>query len=133
MKDIVVAKTEDPIDTVPFILIENVPVFPRCENLSNNTERKDCMSEKITKFINKEFDSNLRSQLGLSGINRINVIFKIDNKENIIDAQSRSPHPKLEEEALRVIKSLPKMQPGKQRGNPVIVSYSIPIVLKVQN
>ena len=121
------------VETVPFILIEDVPIFPGCENLSNNIERKDCMSEKITKFINKEFNSALGSQLGLTGINRINVMFKIDTKGDIVDIKTRAPHPKLEQEAQRVIQALPKMKPGKQRGNPVIVQYSIPILFKVQD
>jgi len=133
IKDIVETPKDKAIETVPFVFIEDVPVFPGCENLNNNEERKSCMSEKITNYINKEFNSELGNQLGLTGINRINVIFKIDTQGNVIDAQSRAPHPKLEQEALRVIKSLPKMQPGKQRGKPVIVSYSLPIIFKVQN
>ncbi|HSM64095.1 MAG TPA: energy transducer TonB, partial [Gillisia sp.] len=126
-------KKEIKIETVPFILIEDVPIFPGCENLRNNEERKDCMSEKITKFINREFNSELGGQLGLTGINKINVMFKIDTNGDIIDVESRAPHPKLEQEAQRVIQALPKMKPGKQRGNPVIVQYSLPIIFKVQN
>ncbi len=126
-------KTDEKIETFPFILIEDVPIFPGCENLSNNTERKDCMSEKITKFINKEFNVELASQLGLKGINKINVMFKIDTNGDIIDVLTRAPHPKLEQEAQRVIQSLPKMKPGRQRGKPVIVQYAIPIIFKVQD
>mgnify|MGYP003109634344 CR=1 FL=1 len=85
------------VETVLFILIEDVPIFPGCENLSNNIDRKDCMSEKITKFINKEFNSALGSQLGLTGFNRINVMFKIDTKGDIVDIKTRAPHPKLEQ------------------------------------
>ncbi|WP_311196028.1 energy transducer TonB [Antarcticibacterium sp. 1MA-6-2] len=76
------------------------------------------MSEKITRFVNKNFDTDLGPKLNLKGINRVNVIFKIDKQGNIIDVQSRAPHPKLEEEAERVINALPQMQPGKQRGKP---------------
>jgi len=129
---IIEVKKDKEIDPVPFLLIEEVPLFPGCENLNNNTERKDCMSEKITKFINKEFSVALGSQLGLKGINKINVMFKIDTNGDIIDVQTRAPHPKLEQEAQRVINALPKMKPGKQRGNPVIVQYAIPIIFKVQ-
>ncbi len=131
--DIIETSKDVPVETYPFILIEDVPIFPGCDNLKNNEDRKNCMSEKITKFINKEFNSNLGSQLGLTGINRINVMFKIDETGNIIDIQARAPHPKLELEAKRVIESLPRMIPGKQRGNPVIVQYSLPIIFKVQD
>lgn len=131
--DIVEAPTDDPIEPVPFTLIEDVPIFPGCEGLDSNEERKKCMSEKITQFVNKRFDRDLGSEAGLKGVNRVNVIFKIDTEGNIIDVQSRAPHPLLEEEAKRVINDLPKMQPGKQRGKPVPVSYGLPIIFRVQD
>lgn len=132
-KDIIEAPEEVPIEPVPFILIENVPVFPGCEGLDSNEERRKCMSDKITQFVNKNFNTNLGERLGLSGRNRVNVLFKIDEKGNIVEAQSRATHPKLEEEAERVINLLPKMQPGKQRGKAVPVSYSLPIIFQLQD
>lgn len=127
------APRDKPIEPVPFVFIENVPVYPGCEGLSSNDERKKCMSDKITEFVNKKFNNNLGSQLGLSGINRINILFQIDTQGNIVGVQSRAPHPKLEQEAARVINALPKMEPGMQRGKAVPVSYSLPIVFKVQD
>jgi protein TonB len=131
--DIKEVKKEVKIETVPFIALEDVPIFPGCESLKENKDRKKCMSEQITRFINKEFNTALGSQLGLTGINKINVMFKIDENGNVIDIQTRAVHPKLEIEARRVIEALPKMKPGKQRGNPVIVQYSLPIIFQVQN
>lgn len=132
-EEIIEAPKDDPIEPVPFTFIENVPVYPGCEGLDNNEERKKCMSEKITEFVNKRFNRELGGQLGLTGINRVTVMFMIDTEGNITDVQSRAPHPKLEEEAKRVINALPKMQPGKQRGKPVPVSYALPILFQVQN
>ena len=37
-----------------------------------------------------------------------------------------------DEEAIRVVQSLPKFKPGKQRGNAVRVQYTLPIVFKLQ-
>ena len=37
-----------------------------------------------------------------------------------------------DEEAVRVVQSLPKFKPGKQRGVPVRVQYMVPIVFKLQ-
>ncbi|MDB9850527.1 energy transducer TonB, partial [Flavobacteriaceae bacterium] len=42
------------------------------------------------------------------------------------------PDKNLEAEALRIIEKLPKMIPGKQRGRPVRVPFSIPITFKLQ-
>ncbi|MBL4723919.1 MAG: energy transducer TonB, partial [Lutibacter sp.] len=52
-------------------------------------------------------------------------------KGNIVNIEARAPHKKLKEEAIRVVKLLPKMMPGRQRGKPVGVKYGLPIVFKV--
>ncbi|CAM4250374.1 M56 family metallopeptidase [Gillisia limnaea] len=116
---------------VPFAVIEEVPVYPGCENLGSNEEKKKCMSEKITEHVNKNFNTGLGKELNLSGKNRVIVQFKIDKNGNITDVRSRAPHPSLEVEAERVINSLPAMEPGKQRGEEVGVMYSLPIVFQV--
>jgi BlaR1 peptidase M56/Gram-negative bacterial TonB protein C-terminal len=116
---------------VPFGVIDEVPVFPGCETLTTNTERRKCMAEKITKFVQQNFNTDLAGDLGLTGRQRINVVFKIDADGNVIGIRSRAPHPKLEEEAKRVIGLLPKMSPGKQNGEAVIVPYSLPIIFQV--
>ena len=117
---------------VPFAVIENVPEYPGCERGSNADKRK-CMSEKIAKFVQRKFNTDLAGDLGLSGRQRISVIFKIDKKGNVTGVRSRAPHPRLEKEAARVINMLPKMKPGRQRGKPVIVPYSLPITFQVQD
>jgi protein TonB len=126
-----VADMDEDIE-VPFSVIENVPVFPGCEG-GNNDAKKKCMSDKISDFVNKKFNTDLASELGLSGRQRINVIFKIDKTGNIVGIRARAPHPGLEKEATRVIGLLPKMQPGKQRGKAVTVPYSLPIIFQVQD
>ncbi len=116
---------------VPFAVIEQVPVFPGCENLASNDEQKKCMSDKIQEYVNKNFNTGLGKELNLKGTNRIIVQFKIDKQGNIKDVKSRAPHPDLEVEAERVINSLPSMKPGKQGGTEVGVVYSLPIVFQV--
>lgn len=122
-----------PIEEVAFINIEEVPLFPGCEGLGSNAERRDCMSSKISKFVNKKFDTGLGADLGLQGINRIFVQFTVDKTGAITNIKSRGPHDKLEEEAARVINLLPHMKPGKQRSVPVGVIYNLPIKFKVQD
>ncbi|MFD2726602.1 energy transducer TonB [Hyunsoonleella rubra] len=131
VEEIEVEEVEEDIE-VPFAVIENVPVFPGCEK-GNNAKKKACMSEKIAKFVNRKFNTELASELGLSGRQRINVIFKIDKTGSITGVRARAPHPGLEKEAKRVISLLPKMKPGKQRGKPVTVPYSLPIIFQVQD
>ena len=44
----------------------------------------------------------------------------------------RGLHPALDEEAVRVIKAMPAWTPGKQNGQPVNVSYTLPITFRQQ-
>lgn len=63
------------------------------------------------------------------------VKFVIDTDGSISNVTAvRSPDPSLSEEAVRVIRDTPdgSWEPGKQRGKPVRVQYTIPIVFKLQ-
>jgi len=132
VEEVEVEEVEEEVD-VPFSVIENVPVFPGCERKKNNADRKKCMSDKITKFVNKKFNTDLAADLGLTGRQKILVMFKIDKRGDIVGVRARAPHPALKKEAERVIKSLPKFKPGMQRGKAVNVPYSLPIIFQVED
>lgn len=117
---------------VPFAVIDQVPVFPGCENLTKE-EQKQCFSNNVAKLVNKNFNTKLANKLGLTGRQRINVIFKIDEGGSVVGIKSRAPHQELEDEAIRVVKTLPKMIPGKHKGENVVVPYSLPIIFQVDN
>jgi protein TonB len=131
-KIVAVEEEEEVVEDVPFMVIENVPVFPGCTG--TNKELRKCFSTQISKFVMKRFDIELAADLGLTpgSIQKIFVIFKIDKNGVITDIQARAPHKKLETEIIRVIKLLPKMTPGKQRGRAVSVKYGLPITFKIQ-
>ncbi|WP_159019096.1 M56 family metallopeptidase [Algibacter sp. L3A6] len=117
---------------IPFGIIDQVPVFPGCEDLESNADKKACMSKGVQKLVIQKFNTDLADDLGLKGRQRINVVFKINNEGDVVDVRARAPHPALSEEAIRVIKTLPKMIPGEQKGKKVNVPYSLPIVFQVQ-
>jgi len=117
---------------IPFGVIENVPLYPGCENLPSNAERKTCMQDKITKHVQLKFNTDLAGDLGLMGRQRISVVFKIDASGEIVDIRARAPHKRLEEEAKRVVRSLPNMVAGNHEGKNVSVGYSLPIIFQVQ-
>lgn len=122
---------EEVIEDVPFMIIEKAPVFPGCKG--NNKELKRCLEQSIRDYVAKNFNTELAKNLGLStGTKRIFVMFVIDKNGQIISVKSRAPHKRLQIEAERVVRSLPIMKPGEQRGKPVGVKYSLPIVFMVQ-
>jgi len=117
---------------VPFALIDQVPLYPGCENLASNEEQKKCMSQKITDHVMKNFKSEVGKGLTGTGVNRVIVQFKIDKEGKIADVKARAASPELEKEGIRVIESLPQMTPGKQNGKDVNVMYSLPIVFQAK-
>nr|WP_321243645.1 energy transducer TonB [uncultured Psychroserpens sp.] len=132
VEDPIAPPVDPPVDTI-FNMngVEIVPVYPGCEKMTTNIERIKCMNEKITKLVQRKFDTDLAGELGLSGKQRINVQFKIDQNGNVTEILARAPHPSLEKEAKRVTNKIPQMEPGLQRKVPVSVIYNLPIVFKV--
>ena len=122
---------EDPPETVPFIMIENAPVFKGCEGLSKE-ENKKCFDKKMMRFVQRNFDAGLANDLGLnSGKYRISTQFIINDKGNVVDIKIRAPHLKLKKETQELIEKLPQFTPGKQRNKAVKVRYSLPITFMV--
>lgn len=121
-------KSSEATGDIPFIVIEEVPVFPGCEELSTNDERKTCMSEKLSAYVNENFNTGLGKEHGLQGVNRIYVQFRITKTGGTEVMGVRGPHPALEEEAKRLVNNLPQMEPGRHKGEPAPVIYSLPIV-----
>ena len=130
--NIIEEEVEEEIEEdVAFLVIEDVPVFPGCKG--NKQQLRDCLSNKIKEFVMKKFDAELATDLGLApGKKKIYVIFRIDKYGNVADVKARAPHVRLQKEAIKVVSALPKMTPGKQRGKPVGVKYSLPITFNVQ-
>lgn len=128
--DVEVGEEEEEI-SVPFAIIENVPIYPGCESMKSNDQRKACFQEKIQKHIAKEFRYPKGAlELGING--RVFVVFEIDSKGKVTGIRTRGPDKMLEQEAHRIIAALPQMTPGKQRGKSVKVPYSIPINFMIQ-
>ncbi|WP_442265072.1 energy transducer TonB [Tenacibaculum sp. ZS6-P6] len=126
-----VEEAEEVVEDVPFSIIEEVPVFPGCKG--TNQQKKDCLNKKMRKHVQKYFNAELANELGLApGKKRIFVQFKIDKDGTITSVNARAPHPRLKGEAERIAKKLPKMIPGRQRGKPVRVGYTLPITFNVE-
>ncbi|MEO1031887.1 MAG: energy transducer TonB [Bacteroidota bacterium] len=118
---------------VPFTIIEKVPVYPGCEKKKTNTDKRKCMSQKITKLVNRKFNTSIGEEHGMTGLQKIQTQFTVDKYGNITDVKVRSSHPALEKEARRVIGKIPSMKPGYQRDVPVGVIYTLPIKFQVRN
>ena len=127
VEDVEVEEVDEDID-VPFAVIEDVPIFPGCEGAS---DKRACFNEMMQQHIRKNFRyPEVAQEMGIQG--RVSVLFTIQKDGSIGNIRLRGPDKNLEEEARRIIEKLPKMTPGKQRGRPVRVPFSIPIMFKLQ-
>lgn len=120
---------EDDVE-VPIQYVEEVPVFPGCEN-GTKTAKKQCFDQALLKLISKNFNASIAEDLKLTGRHKILTSFKIDKEGEVVDIQASAAHTLLAKEAIRVLKLIPKLKPGKQRDYTVIVPYSLPINFNV--
>ena len=85
----------------------------------------------IQKHVSKHFRyPEIAVDMGIQG--RVNTMFVIQKDGSIGSVRMIGPDKTLEEEAARILSKLPKMTPGKQRGQAVRVPFSIPITFKLQ-
>jgi len=73
------------------------------------------------------------NSLNLSpGNKQVYASFTLNKHGNIENIKVRAPHKELAKEVVRVIKLLPQMTPGKQRGRPVNVKYTLPVTFHIE-
>jgi protein TonB len=73
----------------------------------------------------------IAAENGISG--RVVVGFVVERDGSISHVQVlRGVDPSLDKEAVRVVKSMPKWNPGMQNGSPVRVKYNVPVQFKLQ-
>lgn len=114
---------------VPFAIVEDVPVHPGCENVPKS-QRRSCFQEKLQSHIKLNLRyPEIAQEMGIQG--RVWVQFIISKDGSITGIRTRGTDKSLEKEAQRIIEMLPTMTPGKQRGRPVRVPFSIPITFSL--
>lgn len=105
---------QEPVEEEVFMIVEQMPEYPGGE-------------EALRKFIAKNLKyPQVAQENGIQG--KVYVTFIVDKQGNVTKATiARGIDTALDKEALRVINSLPRWTPGKQRGLPVNVSFTVPI------
>ena len=125
---------ENDVETteLPFHAVDEVPIFPGCEDLISEEERKKCTIEKIQEFVQVEFDPEIRNKITFPGIYKTYLKFRV-NPEGVVQVLSiNAPHSTISQELKHVLGKLPKMLPGRNSNMIVPVSYSFPFILNVE-
>jgi protein TonB len=118
-------KEENPF--VDFMKVEYLPVPIGVTNISSYEASKEAMDKAILKHLSKHLRfPQCGRNLGRGGV--VLVDFKIDANGNVVDVKvAKSTNKCFEEEAVKVVKSLPKFKPAVQNGKPVGVKMQLPI------
>ena len=114
------APVEEEEEEVIFMVVETMPEFPGGQ-------------QALFKFLGENVKYPVIAQEnGIQG--RVICQFVVNKDGSIVDAVvvRSSGEPSLDKEALRVINSMPKWKPGKQRGKPVRVKYTVPVNFRLQ-
>jgi protein TonB len=106
--------TEEVVEEEIFTIVEDMPSFPGGE-------------EALFKYLGQNIKyPQLAKEAGITG--KVYVNFVVDKEGNVTDVKVlRGIGGGCDEEAMRVVKNMPKWSAGKQRGKPVKVSYNLPI------
>lgn len=68
---------------------------------------------------------------GIQG--RVTASFIVEKDGSVTDIEViRGVDPSLDKEAIRVLSTMPKWTPGKQRGQDVAVKYTVPVTFRLQ-
>ena len=111
---------EEEDEEVAFIIVENMPKF---RGGDQNSFRAWIQS-------NLKYPE-IAAENGISG--KVFVNFVVSKSGAVVDAKVvRGVDSSLDQEALRVVRSSPKWEPGKQRGKAVKVQFTFPIVFVLQ-
>ena len=110
---------EDIQEAEVFKVVEEMPEFPGG-------------TAKLLEFIQKNMRYPMKArESDIQG--KVYIQFVVETDGSISNANVlRGIGGGCDEEAVRIVNSMPKFKPGKQRGTPVRVQYMVPIVFKLQ-
>ena len=117
----VIAEPEPPKveETKVFDVVEEMPQFPGGQA---------ALLEYLAKNIKYPV---VAEENGVQG--RVIVTFVVERDGSITDVRVvKSVDPSLDKEAARVVSSMPRWKPGKQRGKAVRVKYTLPVTFRLQ-
>jgi len=119
----------EPVEVEPDVIhrfVTEMPTFPGCED-SDEATRKQCAEQKMMAYIYRNIKyPAIAVENGIEGVSHIQ--FVVDKDGSITNIK---PLTKVgggcTKEAVRVLKGMPVWNPGKQKGKPVKVYFTMPV------
>ena len=109
-----------PTETKPFVRVEEMPEFPGG-------------IPALMKFVSDNIHYPSEAQINnIQGKVYLKFVVTAEGISDMIEV-TKGVDPLLDNEAIRVVKMLPKFKPGKQGGVPVPVWFALPVTFKIEN
>lgn len=118
-----------------FVVVEDMPTFPGCDHITDKADRKKCSDERLMTFLYERVQyPNIARENGVEGT--VVVQFVVETDGTVSDYKVlRDIGAGCGEEAMRLVAAMNELPerwtPGKQRGNPVRVMFTLPIRFKL--
>jgi len=112
-----VASVEEEDEGTIFQVVEQMPTFPGGD-------------EALMKYLSKIPYPEIALENGIQG--RVMCSFVVNKDGSIVDVEVIKPvDNSLDKAAINHLKAMPKWNPGKQRGKPVRVKYTLPVTFRI--
>ena len=118
-KEVIADEVPKEEETKVFDVVEQMPEFPGGQGA-------------LLKWISDHIRyPAIAEENGIQG--RVVCTFVVERDGSVTDVQvARSIDPSLDKEAVRVLKQMPRWNPGKQNGSSVRVKYTVPVTFRLQ-
>lgn len=104
-------------------------VFPGCDS-KDNSKIETCFNESIMVFVSKNV-SYPKEAIDAKKEGTVYIKFVVDKSGNITQVENALPGNGLgyglEDEAIKVVRKMPKMEPALKDGKPVDANFVIPV------
>ncbi len=118
-------------EPMPFKLADVPPLAPDCKAKWKVEKQQKCTQIFISSHVNRKFNTELVSELGLTGRIKIDVTFTIDKEGKPKNISATGGPEIMNQHAVEVIEILPRLTPAMHNGEVVEVSYNMPIVFDI--
>ena len=127
-----ILEEEEEEELFNFAVVEQQPIYPGCLESASKDENYICFQRGIAGHIKDNFEyPSIAKEMGIS--EKIFVEFIIDKSGKVASSRIvRGEDKHLRTEALRLVNTIPKMIPAKQRGKAVAVTFTLPINFSLQ-
>lgn len=123
--------TTDEAEPIGYNHVDVPPLAPNCKTKWKLEKRQTCTREFINGYINRKLNTDLVSELGLTGFVKIEVTFTIDKEGRSKNISATGGPEIMNQNAVEVIETLPQLSPAMNNGELVEVFYKVPIAFSI--